>query len=221
MAVLKHYYVRISSIVSAYSLWIVVFLHIVGLLGMLSPVQEYFRLLTPFNLMTCALLLWINHRHSKMELVRFSLFVFFLGFMIEFIGTQTGWPFGHYTYGTTLGPRIFGVPIIIGLNWLLITYCVSVFTDSLNTSIPFKILMGTFLAVGIDILIEPVAMKFNFWNWSHGSVPLQNYVGWFMTSLVMNTSYHLFNVKSENKLALPLYLTQLMFFLILTIAIRL
>lgn len=221
MAVLKHYYFRFSALISAYSLWLVLLLHAVGIVGMLSPWQEYFRLLTPFNLIFCGALLWLNHRDQKSELIRFAAFVFLFGYIIEFVGVHTGLVFGRYSYGATLGPTLFGVPIIIGLNWLLITYSVSVLTDGFKIPLAAKIILGALLAVGIDWLIEPVAVHYDFWSWTHGYVPLRNYVGWFFTSLIMLTSYHVLGVKSENKLALPLYLTQLIFFLVLTLSIRL
>ncbi len=220
MAVLRQYYFRVSALVSAYSLWLVLLLHAVGIVGMLSPWQQFFRLLTPFNLIFCGVLLWLNHRDQKTELIRFAAFVFFLGYIVEFVGVHTGVVFGDYTYGATLGPRLFGVPVIIGLNWLLITYSVSVLTDGFKLPVATKVVLGALLAVGIDWLIEPVAMRYDFWSWQNGYVPLRNYIGWFFTSLVMLTSYHALGVKSENKLALPLYLTQLIFFLVLTLSIR-
>jgi putative membrane protein len=217
---LRHFYFRFSSLVTPYSVWIIGLLHIVGVAGMLSPFQEYFRLLTPFNLITCALLLWINHRERENELIIFSTIVFVLGYLVEFTGVKTGMVFGHYEYGATLGPKLFGVPVIIGLNWLLIMYCVASLTDTLKISVVTKVLLASLLAVAIDWLIEPVAMHYDFWNWKNGVVPLQNYIGWFATSIVMQSAYQLIRVKADNRLALSYYFIQLFFFLVLNLAIR-
>jgi bisanhydrobacterioruberin hydratase len=217
---LRHYYFRLSSLVIPYSIWIIGVLHLVGIAGMLSPFQEYFRLLTPFNLITCALLLWINHREKGKEIAFFSTLVFILGYLVEFIGVKTGLVFGDYQYGATLGPKLFGVPVIIGLNWLLVMYCVASLTDTLKISVVTKVILASLLAVAIDWLIEPVAMHYDFWNWKNGVVPFQNYVGWFITSVVMQSAYHLFKVKAENRLALTYYFIQLFFFLVLNLAIR-
>lgn len=217
---LRHYYFRFSNLVTPYSIWIIGLLHIVGIAGMLSPFQEYFRLLTPFNLITCALLLWINHREREKQLLIFSAFVFVFGYLVEFTGVKTGMVFGHYQYGATLGPKLFGVPVIIGLNWLLIMYCVASLTDTLKISVVTKVLLASLLAIAIDWLIEPVAMYYDFWNWENGVVPFQNYVGWFATSIVMQTAYHLIRVKADNRLALTYYFIQLFFFLVLNLAIR-
>jgi len=217
---LRHYYLRFSSLITAYSIWIVGLLHVIGVIGMLSPFQEYFRLLTPFNLLMSAFILWVNHRERNLQLLWYAIFIFALGFLVEYVGVRTGLIFGSYTYGSTLGPKLFNVPIIIGLNWLLVMYCIATLTDSLKIPILLKIISGTVLAVSVDWLIEPVAMHFDFWTWKDGIVPLQNYVGWFFTSMVMQSAYHLLKVKAENKLALPFYFAQLFFFLILNIAIR-
>ncbi len=217
---LRNYYFRFSSLVTPYSIWIVVLIHLVGIIGMLSPFQEYFRLLTPLNLLLSATILWANHRHRHLEVFWYSLFVFVLGFMIEFLGVRYGIIFGPYTYGNTLGPKLFNVPIIIGLNWLLVMYCIASLTDNLKIPILLKIIAGATLAVAVDWLIEPVAMHFDFWSWKDGVVPVQNYIGWFFTSIIMQSGYHILKVKADNKLALPYYFTQLFFFLILNIAIR-
>lgn len=211
---------RFSGLVLPYSVTVVALLHLVGVIGLLSPFEPYFRLLTPFNLIACGLILWINHSENSPGLRWFMGIVFVLGFVVEYLGVTYGWIFGHYSYGATLGPKLAGVPVIIGLNWLLIIYCVSVLTDLLPVPLSLKVVSGATLAVLIDTLIEPVAIRYDFWSWDAGFVPLQNYLGWFMVSLVMISLYHLFKVKAENRLALPYYFIQLFFFLVLVIAVR-
>lgn len=217
---LRHYYFRFSTLITSYSIWIVGLLHLVGIIGMLSPFQEYFRLLTPFNLLMSAAILWVNHHERNREILWYSIFVFVLGFLVEFVGVRFGIIFGQYAYGDTLGPKLLNVPIIIGLNWLLVMYCIAALTDSLKIPTVVKIVVGATLAVAVDWLIEPVAMHFDFWTWKDGIVPFQNYVAWFFTSAIMQSAYHVLKVRAENKLALPFYFTQLFFFLILNIAIR-
>jgi putative membrane protein len=217
---LRHYYFKFSTLIMPWSIWIIGLLHLVGIIGMLSPFQETFRLLTPLNLIMSSVILWVNHRERNREILWYSIMVFVLGFLVEFVGVHFGIIFGHYTYGDTLGPRLLNVPVIIGLNWLLVMYCIATLTDSLKIPTIFKIIAGAILAVAVDWLIEPVAMHFDFWSWKDGVVPFQNYVAWFFTSIGMQSAYYLIKVKAENKLALPFYFTQLFFFLILNIAIR-
>lgn len=215
---IARFYQGLQASLLSYSIPLVVIMHMVGIVGLLSPFQEFFRLLTPFNLAVSAFLLWLNHADRSLSFFMFALTVFTLGFGVEFLGVQYGFIFGDYSYGSTLGPKLFGVPVIIGLNWLLVIYCIAVLTDSLAIHILPKILLGAFLAVLMDALIEPVAIRFDFWSWKGGVVPVQNYIGWFIVSMAMLFFFHLYRVKSENRLALPYYFVQLFFFLVLASA---
>ncbi len=214
---IRIFYLRLTSKIAQHSIVGLLLMHIVGVLGMISPFQEYFRLLTPVNLLICGFLLYLNHREVNRSFIAFATFTFGFGFLVEFLGVNYGFLFGDYSYGQTLGPKLLNVPVIIGLNWLLIIYCVATLTDSLRIPVWAKVLMGAALAVFIDWLIEPVAMQYDFWSWANNTVPLQNYIGWFFTSVVMMTAYQLLNVQSENRIALPYYFIQLGFFLVLNV----
>ena len=38
----------------------------------------------------------------------------------------------------------------------------------------------------LDIIIEPIAIKLDFWTWADVAVPIQNYVMWFFTAFIIN-----------------------------------
>jgi bisanhydrobacterioruberin hydratase len=208
-------YRGIYSTLYSYSIQLLIIMHVVGIIGLLSPLQEYFRLLTPFNLLVSAFLLWLNHHDRSRSFLIFAGSVIVLGFLVEVIGVQTGVIFGSYSYGATLGPKLLGVPIILGLNWLLIIYSIGVLTGTIVMPSWLRIFLGATLAVFIDMVIEPVAISYDFWSWDGGDVPYRNYLGWFVTSVIMLTLFRAFKVKAENKVALPYYFIQLFFFLIL------
>lgn len=214
---IRSLYLRFTNTMAQHSVGGLLLMHAVGVAGMVSPFQEYFRLLTPVNLLISCFLLYLNHREANRAFAVFAVFSFGFGFFMEFLGVNYGFLFGDYSYGKTLGPKLLNVPVIIGLNWLLIIYCVATLSDSLRIPVLAKILLGAALAVFIDWLIEPVAMHYDFWVWANNTVPLQNYLGWFFTSLVMMTAYHVLRVKAENRIALPYYFIQLGFFLALNI----
>jgi uncharacterized membrane protein len=216
---IKQFHLRMHSALGRYSLAAIVSMHLVGVVGMLSPYQDYFKLLTPVNLLLSGFWLWINHRELNAAFNKFVLFTIAFGFLVELVGVNTGFLFGDYTYGQTLGPKLLNVPIIIGLNWLLVIYSIAALTDSLKAKVVLKVLLGSLLAVFIDWMIEPVAMKYDFWTWTNGYVPFQNYLGWFLTSSVMLTAYHTLKVNAENRLALPYYFIQLFFFLIIGVVV--
>ena len=40
------------------------------------------------------------------------------------------------------------------------------------------------LMVGFDLLLEPAAVKLNYWVWVKDYIPVQNYLAWFGLSFV-------------------------------------
>ena len=52
-------------------------------------------------------------------------------------------------------------------------------------ALSLKVLLTALLMVGLDVMIEPVAIALDFWQWSGGNIPLQNYVAWFITAALL------------------------------------
>ncbi|MEL0174994.1 MAG: carotenoid biosynthesis protein [Cryomorphaceae bacterium] len=105
-----------------------------------------------------------------------------LGFAIEVVGTNTGWPFGEYTYGSALGLSIANTPLMIGvLWWLLIRSMYDVLSVKISSVWTKSLLVGVAMTA-MDVLIEPVAIELNFWSWEGESVPMSNYIAWFVLS---------------------------------------
>ena len=44
------------------------------------------------------------------------------GYFIEQLGVSTTWPFGEYSYSSTLGPKIFDVPLVVPFAWVMIAH---------------------------------------------------------------------------------------------------
>ena len=104
--------------------FIIIILHLVGVIGTALPVtRELVVSLTPINLLITFSLLIYTHEGSKNYLVYFLLLSTLIGFGVEVMGVSTGWPFGNYAYGNTLGPQLFEVPLLIGVNWFILSYC--------------------------------------------------------------------------------------------------
>ena len=103
------------------SIFIIWLFNISGILGILSTYSDWFLRLTPINLsMYVILILWNIDDFSKKVLVAFSI-PFVIGFLTEFLGVNFGLIFGSYSYGDNLGLKIAGVPLIICLNWAVLT----------------------------------------------------------------------------------------------------
>ncbi len=213
---------RLSTKISTEGIAIItlLILYLVGIVGITQNVHPEFILLTPLNLLLSFLIVIAFHPYKKDY--KFSLFLIFsylVGFGAELYGVQTGLLFGEYAYGRVLGPKIWGTPLIIGVNWMLLCYATGVTTNHIfpKTAWFLKGIIAALLMVGLDILIEPVAIRYDFWSWAQGEPPLQNYLGWFLVSLPLLLTFVKMYGTLRNKVALALFVLQILFFAMLNI----
>lgn len=188
--------------------------HAAGVLGYLHPISRpWFQWVTPLHLlMTVALLLYF-HRDWRSSFGLFAASVALVGYWVEVLGVQTSLIFGDYAYDTTLGVKVLDVPLMIGVNWLLVTYLCGSVCHRLPIKTGYRIVLAALLMVGIDLLIEPVAITYDFWHWKTGSPPLHNYVGWFGTAVITQLLFFTLPFRKSNALALPLLLIQGLFYI--------
>lgn len=161
------------------ALVIVVVLHAVGLVGISLDPQGDFTSLTPVNLWICGLVVVAIHLlESSEDAWRFVL-VFVGGFLVECLGVNTGVPFGSYTYLENFGFQLWETPLVIGMNWLVLSYCATHFWRRLKAGRWVAVLGGATM-VGLDFLIERIAPALKFWVFEGGDIPWQNYMSWFI-----------------------------------------
>ncbi len=189
----------------------------VGIAGVALPIHENFLLLTPLNLLLSLALVLAHHPVWSRKTVLFLGLSYTAGFGAELFGIQTGLLFGDYAYGPVLGPQIWGTPLMIGINWMLLAYAAGV---SANHLLPgrhwvFRALLGAGLMVLLDWFIEPVAIRYDFWSWDGGTPPLQNYLGWFFVALPLLAVFARWQGHIRNKVAVALLIIQFGFFLTL------
>ena len=68
-----------------------------------------------------SIILFANIKLNNMNQIFSLLLIFLIGMFSEFIGVNYGVIFGEYIYGNNLGFKLFGVPFLIGLNWVILT----------------------------------------------------------------------------------------------------
>ena len=144
-------------------------------------------------------------------------FIFLAGFFVEVAGVSTGLIFGGYEYGSTLGLKVFHTPLMIGINWVMLTYCIWTLLGGLEMNGFLKTLLGSMMMVIYDFNLEPMAIKYDMWSWDGGDVPVQNYIAWFAISFVFFGLLSIFRVRFRNRLALAIIGVQFVFFLILNL----
>jgi putative membrane protein len=137
--------------------------------------------------------------------------IFVVGFLAEFCGVRTGFPFGDYSYSDMLGPTFRGVPFAIGFAWVLVVLISLALSAALKLPL---IVGGAFLAMLLDVSMEPAAIKLGLWQWSRGDIPLQNYLSWFAISGILIAIGQLMRVIPARKspILYHLYLAQMFYF---------
>jgi putative membrane protein len=190
-------------------------LYIVGVIGILLPLHPDFILLTPANLLVSTLiLLWYHAPRWENRTIAFLVICYFTGFLAELAGVQTGLIFGNYIYGEVLGPKILGTPLMIGVNWILLTYTAGITTNRFFPTLPpiGRAVIAASAMVALDVLIEPMAVKYGMWSWVGGHIPLKNYFGWMGVALPLQYLFASRLGDTVNKVAMPLFICQVLFF---------
>lgn len=201
------------------SIVILFIFHVVGVVGLSSDYQDLFLRLTPLNLLlSLGLFIWANNDFS-VQFYKVVAILFVLGFLVEVIGVSTGVLFGEYTYGATLGFKLFETPLMIGVNWILLSLASFGISSFLLKKQLLIILLSSLLMVLMDVLIEPIAISLDFWTWALGDIPLQNYVMWFFVSLIMNVLMSFNRLKIDYRISFGLLSSQILFFTLLSLSL--
>jgi putative membrane protein len=196
---------------------ILIIFYTVGVVGMLINQIEFAKL-TPFNLALTAFLLFKMHPQKDLLFYTNLLFVFMGAWFLEMMGVTTGLIFGTYEYGDALGPKINQTPILIGLNWILVAYSSIYLVQAIAIKFKWKLneISGALLAavfmVLLDILIEPIAPKLDFWTWQNNLIPVQNFTAWFFFGFTFCFWMLKGGMLKNNPMATRVYFTQLVFF---------
>ena len=213
-------------------LYLALLFHITGVLGILfTPYKDWFVNSTPLVLLTMFILLAKTQIKLSKDYILFFLIAFVIGMATEIIGVNTGLLFGDYQYGPVFGPKFYGVPFLIGLNWFvivfcsgsLLTQCVDLLQRKLNVNITVAtstfivVLGGAAIATCFDFILEPVAVKLHFWSWDRGYIPLFNYGCWFIISAILLIVKMYLKKISVNSFATSLLFIQAVFFLLLNL----
>ena len=210
--------------------FLAILFHVTGLIGILvTPYKDWFIQNTAFTLFLMAILVIWNQSQKNYHFFGFLLIAFMIGFGTETIGVNTGHLFGNYQYGSVMGAKLNGVPLLIGLNWFVIIFCSASTMVQLQEWISKKlektgaeisptmanlslIIDGALLATFFDWVMEPVAIKLGFWQWKNNEIPFYNYLCWFIISALLLMVYRWCSFSKPNYFAVHLLIIQLLFF---------
>lgn len=205
------------------SVFLLLLVHISGAIGIAFFNREFFVGYTPLNLMLMFVLLLWNATEPHLLLFKAFLVAFGAGLFSEIIGVNTGILFGSYHYGDVFGEKIFGVPLLIGLNWFCIVYAtyqvVIFFQNTWQLNKVGIALLTAVMATLFDWIMEPVALELGFWQWHTPEIPFLNYACWFGISFFIAFCFQWIGIKKSNPFAIYLFIAQLLFFIFLGLVI--
>lgn len=140
---------------------------------------------------------FLRQRWSALRIALTALIVIVSGWAVEWIGHQTGFPFGFYSYTERLQPQFGGVPLLIPLAWLMMLPPAWSVAFSITQPLAQRPLVRrlAFIAVSAlaftawDLFLDPLLVSWDFWRWQEAGayfgIPLSNYGGWLLTSALM------------------------------------
>ena len=129
--------------------------------------------------------------------IKVGLIVVMLAWLSEFIGVQTGLPFGNYVYSETLQPQIGRIPVQVPAAWLMMLPAAWAIGEVIagrrtvgrsrrwRAAAAFSLTSGLAITAW-DLFLDPQMVAWNLWQWeppgSHFGIPLLNFVGWTLTA---------------------------------------
>lgn len=202
-----------------WAIFLAVLVHFSGAIGIAFFSPAFFVPFTPVNLFLMLFLLILHEQPINLRFVQAFFMAVVVGMTTEMIGVNTGMLFGDYSYGEVFGRKLFGVPVLIGINWFCVVYSANVVARKVSSDKvkgKFSVaLLAAAIATAFDWIMEPVAMKLGFWNWRDGTIPLFNYASWFVISFAVSIAFGYLKIQASNKFAPYFLVIQALFFLFL------
>jgi putative membrane protein len=196
-----------------FSIFLIWLFNISGIFGILSDDSEWFLQMTPLNLMLYLVFIAVNVEKINLKFFYAFLIPFFIGFITEFLGVNYGLIFGSYEYGENLGYKVGGVPVMICVNWAVLTFITADISKLVHKSIWIRSFIGGLLMMLLDLAIEVSAPRFDFWEFENEIVPIQNYVGWLVISFIAHLLFQRFEIKTNKQISIQIFIAISVFFL--------
>ena len=202
-----------KKFVHHFSVFLIWLFSISGILGILNEdYTDWFLSKTPLNLLLTFVILIVNIANLKPKIIVALSIPFFIGFVTEALGVNYGLIFGNYAYGENLGYKVFGVPLIICVNWALLTAVTAYVAKLISKNRIFSSIIGGALMTILDLILEVSAPRFDFWEFEGAAVPLQNYIGWLITAFAAHLGYQYFKVKTNISISWHILISITIFF---------
>jgi uncharacterized membrane protein len=196
--------------------WILAALYVAGIIAFSFPQTSSIarQLIWPILVLTCLVLLGFHKKWTRE--FTFSVFLIaFTGFLIDVLAVKTGFIFGYFQYGNTLGLKLWETPLSVMAYWVTVVYCSRQIAEMVAKDTFLVSILAGGLMLLLDYFIEPFAISYGLWSWNNGTTPIHNYIGLGVSGILIQYIYCKSVKIPANKLSLVVYLVQLGFFITL------
>lgn len=109
--------------------------------------------------------------------------------LFESFAIYTGFPYGYFTYSDGLGPKFLNLaPWCVPFAWIPLVLLSGSLASCFVSSKTKRVLIGTFVLVVADMVVDPVATKMGLWVWRdygmYYGIPILNFCGWIFSGMI-------------------------------------
>ena len=187
-------------------------IHLSALIGVYLGYIQWFLSKTWAILFLIFLVIWDGLPKKSIKISWPIPAIFFIGFIAEWLGVKFGFLFGDYSYGANLGMKLDDIPIIMGINWVILSLATRGIIQRFFKLPVMKILVSSVLMVSLDVLLEPLAPQLDYWSFETMVAPLSNYMGWLIYSILMQSLLEFVQFKGHFNISVHILIIQLFFF---------
>ena len=101
---------------------------------------------------------------------------------------------------------------MICVNWAVLTIITADLSSILHNNTVVQSLLGGFIMMLLDIMIEVSAPRFDFWEFENSIIPIKNYIAWFVIGSIAHYLYRQTNIKTNKKLSIHIFVAITIFF---------
>ncbi len=142
-------------------------------------------------LLVSAVLGVLRQAWGTMRTLRMAAIILPAAWLIEWIGSSTGFLFGHYHYTDLLQPQLGQVPLLIPLAWMMMlppAWAVAAVITRGRTGLWF-ILVSAVAFTAWDLFLDPQMVNWGYWVWEQPSgyfgIPWLNFLGWLLSAALL------------------------------------
>lgn len=146
-----------------------------------------------------------TRRYGLRGILVFAALCALIGNAMENLGIATGFPYGRYHFLSLMGPKLFNVPVLLGLAYIGMAYVSWTLASAMLNPRAHRLvvpLVASLIMVAWDFAQDPVwSTVLRAWVWHDGGswfgVPITNYLGWYLTVFLIYTFFAFFLNRSQ------------------------